>query len=996
MADKQLSYEELKKQNEELQKQVNFLDNDTKRLKEIRETMRTISSRFVGNMNIDEAINSSLANIGEISGASRAYLFLFRDDNKTMDNTHEWCAKGVTPEKGNLKNLPVTMFPWWMKKLNNGEIIHIKDTAEMPPEAKAEKEILEAQDIKSLIVLPVYIEDELSGFIGFDNILKTADWQREDIIFLLRTSSEIIGNALKRKYTEKQLRLTEFSLENATPAVFWITPDGKFSYVNDATARHLGYSKEELKNMNLAQIEPYYQAYKKENQWAKLKKNKSQKFETVHIKKDGTHVPVEITSHYVNFHGEEYAFAFAQDITDRKKKEEEIHKREEDLRTTLHSIGDAVISTDLNGNIVRMNPVAQKLTGWDYADANGRSLEEVFQIVNSLTGEKVEDPVLKIRKTGNIVGLANHTMLTAKDGNKYQIADSGAPIKDSKGNITGVVLVFRDVTEDYRLREALKQNEEQLKRAQSIAKLGSWQFNLSTGIVHASEEARKIYGLPHDKTITIPEVQKIPLPEYRPMLDKALEKLIKKEDKYEVEFKIKRPKDGRILTIYSFAEYDEEQNTVTGTIQDITKRKEAEEKIIKQNREYEALYEEYLSKNEELQDNLKYIREINAELKRAKEKAEESDRLKSAFLANMSHEIRTPLNAVIGFTQLLNKNNVSPERRENYMNIIQNKSHLLLQLINDVIDLSKIDANQISLKYKACSLNRLLSEIYNSFKVKMKNEDKHHHLTLTLQNGLNDHQSFILTDNKRLEQIISNLLNNAVKFTEKGSITFGYEKYGEDTLQFYVTDTGIGISKEMQSKIFSRFHQANESITKTYGGTGLGLSIAKSMVEMLGGQIWVESEENSGTTFYFTLPYKKPEANSDEYSENEAKSENLWDGKSILIVEDDPSAQILIKDILKTTGVKVFLSKTGEEGLKLFKQKPVDLILVDIKLHDINGLEVTKQIRSLSSGKQIPVIAQTAYAMEGDDHKSKDAGCDDYISKPIDINSLKKKIEKFL
>ena len=383
------------------------------------------------------------------------------------------------------------------------------------------------------------------------------------------------------------------------------------------------------------------------------------------------------------------------------------------------------------------------------------------------------------------------------------------------------------------------------------------------------------------------------------------------------------------------------------------------------------------------------------ELKTAKEKAEESDRLKSAFLANMSHEIRTPLNAIMGFTQLLTNNKVSSDKQTKYLNIIQNRSDLLLQLINDIIDLSKIDANQITLEKQTFSLNRLLFELYSSFQIKLELKGKTH-LDFQLKKALKDSQSYIYSDYTRLEQIFSNLLSNAIKFTEEGGIEFGYTKKGKHTLLFYVKDTGIGIPKDKQEIIFDRFSQADESVASKFGGTGLGLSISKLLVKLLEGEIWVESRRHGGSTFYFTLPYQQRKSKDTESPAEKNIVGVSWQDKSVLIVEDDFSSLQLMKEILEPTGMILFLCETGKEALQTFREHPaIDLVLLDIKLPDMDGLELARKIRSATE-RNVPIIAQTAYAMYGDAQKSLEAGCDDHISKPVDTKKLLAKIAKYL
>ena len=271
-------------------------------------------------------------------------------------------------------------------------------------------------------------------------------------------------------------------------------------------------------------------------------------------------------------------FGIVEDITDKNQRERQLKESEENLRITLNSIGDAVISTDIDGNIVRMNPVAESLCGWSLDEAKGKSLNDVFHIVHADTGETVENPVTKVLETEDTIGLANHTMLISRDGKEYQIADSAAPIRDDNGHTSGVVLVFRDVTEEYRVARALADSERDMARAQTMAQLGSWQFDLDTGIATGSDQARIIYGV-NERDLTIDNVQSLPLPEYRPRLDAALKALVQDGTPYDIEFKIRRPSDNTVRNVHSVAEYDAQHHRIVGTIQDITERRRAERRM---------------------------------------------------------------------------------------------------------------------------------------------------------------------------------------------------------------------------------------------------------------------------------------------------------------------------------------------------------------------------------------------------------------------------------
>jgi len=376
-------------------------------------------------------------------------------------------------------------------------------------------------------------------------------------------------------------------------------------------------------------------------------------------------------------------------------------------------------------------------------------------------------------------------------------------------------------------------------------------------------------------------------------------------------------------------------------------------------------------------------------LKNAKDRAERSDRLKSAFLANMSHEIRTPMNAITGFTNLLIDQSVSQKDKEEIAGLIRLSSDDLLNLINDIIDISKIEADELAINKSLHCVNEILNDIY-----KLYYQDlilKHKNLNLNLSLIPDSERIAIYTDYARFRQIMNNLLSNAIKFTESGEISFGYTLVtlgNRKLLKFFVKDTGIGIAKENLDTIFDRYTRLNDDRKKIYIGTGLGLSISKKLVQMLGGEINVESKENVGSVFYFTLPYQEI-SNSDVQilSTSKIKQNPDWSQKTLLIVEDTPSNYYLIENFLKSSKAILIWAKTGKEAIALFKETPkIDLILMDIQLPGINGYEATKIIKA--HNKNVPVIAQTAYVLSGEKELSINEGCDNYISKPIKQDAL--------
>lgn len=385
------------------------------------------------------------------------------------------------------------------------------------------------------------------------------------------------------------------------------------------------------------------------------------------------------------------------------------------------------------------------------------------------------------------------------------------------------------------------------------------------------------------------------------------------------------------------------------------------------------------------------------ELKKAKQKAEEADRIKSAFLANMSHEIRTPMNAILGFARLLKEPSLNKEQLHEYVDIINGRANHLLQIINDILDLSKIESGQLLISEEEFNLNQFLNEIYTVISNELKQAGKSE-LDLYLRNGLKEDDANIISDKTRLQQILFNLLNNAVKYTREGFVEFGYRmqdgKWGD--LEFFVRDTGIGIEQDKQNVIFDRFRQSDESKTREFGGAGLGLSISKGLADKLGGQMWVNSEYGNGSVFYFTIPFKyKHEKDKIVTLQNNNFSMSYnWENIQILVVEDDMLSSKFLEAILEDTGASIVFTKDGNDALKEVKKNKVDIVLMDIQLPGMSGNETTRQIKEINMN--IPVIAQTAHAMAEDKSISMDAGCDDYVTKPIDMQVLLDKMDALL
>ncbi len=579
-----------------------------------------------------------------------------------------------------------------------------------------------------------------------------------------------------------------------------------------------------------------------------------------------------------------------------------------------------------------------------------------------------------------------------KNGSLYWTEQRNVPIYDENENLIAYEGVARDITEQILAAEKLAMERILLRTLIDNLPDNIYVKDTKMRKVLVNKADLEVIGKPEEEVLGKDDSQLFSKEIAEPFLSDDRKVIEEGKPILNKEELVKRI-DGRSrwLLTSKLPLYDHE-GKITGLIgigHDITERKKVEEILLERdqrlkekNEEFQRLNQEYLMLNEELTESIEQMQKMNEELRTAKEKAEESDRLKTSFLANMSHEIRTPMNGILGFTQILQQTPLNDSKQEQYLNVINTSCERLLTVVNDIIDISKIESGIIELQYDTVHLNELLNELYYFFEQSCKKKN----LTLEIVKNEFLENAIISTDGTKLLQVLSNLADNAIKFTKSGSITIS-EVLKDSMIEFAVKDTGVGIDEKNINIIFDRFRQADENYTREFGGTGLGLAIAKAYVNKLGGSIWVESIKGEGSTFHFTIPYDTGAQKISTMEKERIDPHNYnWAANRILIAEDEESNYEYLVEALEPTKITIYHGTDGEETLEMYTKYHPNLILMDIKMPKLDGYAVTRKIRENDTA--IPIIALSAYSLKIEDEKIQKAGFNNYISKPVSIDTL--------
>jgi PAS domain S-box-containing protein len=673
-----------------------------------------------------------------------------------------------------------------------------------------------------------------------------------------------------------------------------------------------------------------------------------------------------------------------KEIKERKKIEKNLRKNEKKYRDLFTSIRDAILVVDKERNIIDFNPAFADLFGYTLEEIKGKKTLIIFNHEEEYKklGEAIKDYK---EETRNFLFDIEYRR---KDGTVFPGEVNVFYLEDEQNNITGFIGLIRDISERVKAREALRESKETAEQYLNIAASIILSLDLHGNITLLNDSGHQLLGYEKNELIGKNWFQTCLPSEYREQVYNVFKGLINKQDENLkiVEGPVITKTGERKTILWHNNILKNNRGETTGILtsgEDITERKRAEEQLKELNKKLQEQNEQIAAQNEEYETLNEELSLKNKELEVAREKAEESDRLKSAFLANMSHEIRTPMNGIMGFADLLKSPRLDDSKKDHYVNMIRNSGKRMLEIINNLLDIAKIESGQIEVENSITSVNDLLDELLAFFSPEAESKN----LQLKKTNALPHSDALVVTDNTKLTQVLSNLIKNAIKYTKEGHVKFGYTKEN-GMLQFYVSDTGIGISPDLQDKMFERFRQEELSVTREYEGAGLGLSITKAYVEMLGGTIWMNSTPDEGSTFYFTIPYAKPNANEHEsFEEVKEEEDKLPQNLTILVTEDDETSLLLIEEIIEDNSITVLPAANGKEAIEQVKSNvDIDLVLMDLKMPHLDGYEATRQVKQIRP--DMPVIAQTAFASNSDRKKALEAGCDEYISKPISRSEL--------
>lgn len=860
---------------------------------------------------------------------------------------------------------------------------------------KKNAEILFPEEVKKQMM------SEIKGTLKKHNIYlneiecRTKSGKKKIINVSVKNLYDSAGNSLgaisiNRDITEmykvqEEIKKLASILENTEDAVINTSLDGIIQYWNKGAEHIFGFTKDEVINKNLSIVFPEENMSELYSNIEKIKNGEIiKRLETVRQNKSGKKITVSINITPIKNKDNRIIgiSKIARDVSERKKSEKALKESEEKLRTLINVLNDSVFFIDENGTITELNESAAKLFKTEQCSLKGKN---IFSIYPDDVIDHRKAGIEEVIRTGKSIKFEDKLFSKWYDNKIY-------PIYDISGELKNIAIFSNDITHLKRIENALRESREQFKLFMDYLPAAVFIYDEHSNFIYGNAYMQKYFNSqkfmgkkPHEY-FPKPTAQKMLYENKRVLEENYLETTVKLKDVFG---------EHHIYKTHKFiVKLPGKAPLIGGIGLDITKQKEAEDNLKNAHNELEKRVEkrtkELVLTNIKLEQEITERKQAQLEMKNAKDEAEKANKAKSEFLANMSHELRTPLNAILGYAQILKKDSTNNDITARGLETIQNSGKHLLEMINDILDLSKIEAGKMELHKNAFNFIEFLNNISEIVKVKANKKEIEFYARFSenIPKG-------VYTDETRLRQVLINLLDNAVKYTKQGQVIFKVFKESEKIL-FHIIDTGIGIEEGQLKEIFLPFQQASSLLNKEEG-TGLGLAISKRILEVLGSKLDVSSEVGKGSKFSFSLNLEEIE---DFTTISDLKTDKIigYQGKklTVLIADDNEINRDILKQMLTPLGFNILEADDGQKCYDLTMTKKPSIVLLDLKMPILNGFETCKKIRNTESVTSIPVIAFSASVFSSTKNKSIGAGCNDFLTKPIKEDELLSVISKNL
>lgn len=908
---------------------------------------------------IDSAINLALSRIGKVLDADRSYIFEFSENFNYASNTYEWCNDGISQQINDLQNIQTELFPDIMDKLKKLEYVVIESVTDLPETWKSEREIFEPQEIMSLVMIPMVVDNNLIGFVGLDSIKEKRSYTLTEIN-ILKIWSSMLSSLINNQRAEKLLEQTRQNYETFFNTIddflFVFNEDGIIVDINQTVVKRLGYNIQDILNQQITKFRPEERRVEAMEVMQKILLGQQSTCTIPLLTRSKVQIPVETKLKRGFWNGNPVIFGISKDIS-------QIKLSEQKFASAFHSSSAVMtINSFEDGLFIDVNKAFTNTLGYSKNEIIGKTLRQIGVIRDI----DIEDSIKSTINQGNPIRDLEIKVFS-KSNEQYIFLLSAEEIY--VGLERCVLSVAIDITTRKRTEEQLQWNKSLLEMMSNSSPMGFLVIdNQTDNILYFNKRFCQIWGIEHLETpMARGEIRSYDLIPYcLPVLAdgkefiEASNALRDKNNRDIVSDEIHFT-NNRTIHRYStqIRGFDDKYYGRFYIFEDITEEKRAEE-----------------------------------ELRNARNEAERANIAKSEFLSRMSHELRTPMNSILGFAQLLEMGELNPGQLKGVNHIMKSGKHLL-DLINEVLDISRIESGRLSLSLEPVQLSSIIPEMTDFIKLQAAERQ----ITVKIVDSPNN-QLFVKSDRQRIKQVILNLLNNAIKYNrEGGSISIKVDSRPEQMVRISITDSGYGIAPEFVPKLFTPFERIGAD-KSNIEGTGLGLSVVKKLMEAMGGRYGIDSIQHEGSTFWIELPMVESQLKMAGKLGDLDTNNSKIDGKTgtILYIEDNQSNVELVEQILisQRTDIELITNSFGKQAIPLALKHRPDIILLDLNLPDTHGSIVLQELQSIEETRNIPVIIITADAMPHQHKKLLASGAKKYLTKPLNIPEFLSLIQDYL